>query len=338
MQEQNTTPAAQIIAMASAYWGARLIHAAAQLKLADALAAGGRDAVDLATATGTHAPSLHRLMRTLASMGVLSEDSEQRFSLTPLGEALRSDAAGAALPTVLAIGSPWWMASFDQIMHSLTTGQTGFEKAMGQPLFDYMAIHPDQAELVNETMIGIHGAEPAAVCDALDFSGFGMVVDVGGGTGNLLSTILQRHPGIQGMLLDLPHVVAEANTLFEHRQVAERVTLQTGDFFHAVPSGGGAYLLSHILHDWSEEQCLTILGNCRAAMTAESRLLIVEMVLPEGNTPHPGHMLDMVMLMVAGGQERTAAEYNTLLARAGFQISRVIPTASAVSVVEATLR
>jgi hypothetical protein len=206
---------------------------------------------------------------------------------------------------------------------------------MGMQVFDYLGQHPDEASLFSETMIGVHGAEPSAVAAAYDFSGFKTVVDVGGATGNLLAEVLTRHPGPRGVLFDMPHVVGDAPSLLKARGVENRVTIEAGSFFDGVPAGGDAYLLSHIIHDWSEAQCLTILGHCRKAMKPESRLLIIEMVLPAGDTPHPGKILDIVMLVAPGGQERTESEYIQLLGKAGLRVTRVVPTESAVSIVEA---
>ena len=191
--------------------------------------------------------------------------------------------------------------------------------------------------MFSETMVGFHGAEPAAVAAAYDFAKFETVIDVGGATGNLLATILGRHPKPRGILFDLPHVVGDAPALINARGLADRIRIEAGNFFEGVPSGGDAYLVSHIIHDWSEAECLTILGNCRRAMKPDSRLLIIEMVLPTGDTPHPGKMLDINMLAVTGGQERTEPEYRALLDKAGFRLTEVVPTNSAVSVVEALL-
>lgn len=330
-------PHAQLIQMGSAYWISKVVYAAAKLGLADQLAAGPRSAAELAGPTRTHAPSLHRLMRTLASLGVLAERDAQRFALTPLGEALKTGAPGSARATLLTFGSPWFVAAFEKIMHSLETGGTGFEKAMGMPVFNYLGQHPEEASLFSETMVGFHGAEPSAVAAAYDFSDFETVVDVGGATGNMLAAILARHAEPRGVLFDMPHVVIDAPALLRERGVEKRVTIEAGDFFKSVPAGGDAYLLSHVIHDWNEDQCLTILGHCRKAMKPDGRLLIVEMVLPPGDTPHPGKVLDMVMLVVPGGQERTQAEYTPLLSKAGFRLTQVVPTESAVSVVEAVL-
>jgi hypothetical protein len=332
---ETAPPHAQLIQMATAYWGSRLVHVAAQLNLADRLAEGPRTAEELAQSTGTHAPSLYRVLRTLASLGLFTEDAAHRFSLTPVGEALKTGAPGSARATVLTMAGEWFTRGMDHLLYSVQTGKTGFEHANGMPAFEWLSKHPEEASLFSETMVGFHGAEPPAVAAAYDFSGLKTIVDVGGATGNLLATILGRHPGPRGILFDMPHVVRDAPALIQARGLADRITIEAGSFFESVPTGGDAYLLSHIIHDWSEDQCLTILGNCRRAMKPGSRLLIVEMVLPAGDTPHPGKMLDIVMLALPGGQERAEPEYRALLGKAGFRLARVVPTESAVSVVEA---
>lgn len=340
MNTENTAsdivpPHAQLIQMGSAALVSAIIYAAAKLGIADHLATGAKSAVELAGPTGTHAPSLHRLLRSLAGFGILTECDGQRFALTPLGEALQSGAPGSARATLLTVCGPLFWNSWGEIIYSLETGKPSFEKAFGMPMFDYLAQHPEEASLFSETMVGFHGAEPPTVAKAYDFSGIKTLVDVGGATGNMLAAVLSAHPDVRGMLFDLPHVVCDAPDLLNAHGVGDRVTIKAGSFFEAVPSGGDAYLLSHIIHDWSEEQCLTILGNCREAMGPEGRLLIVESVLPPGDTLHPGKVLDMIMLTIPGGQERTEAEYAELLGKAGFRLNRVIPTESAVSVIEA---
>jgi hypothetical protein len=329
-------PHVRLIEMATACWTSRLLYVAAKLGLADRLAEGPQTAVALAGPTGTHAPSLARMMRALTGLGVLTEDDEHRFSLTPLGEALKTGAPGAARATVLTLAGDWIWRGYEQLLYSVQTGRSGVEKALGEPIFDWLAKHPADASLFSETMIGVHGQEPAAVAAAYDFSKVRTLVDVGGATGNLLTTVLARHPGVRGILFDLPHVVSDAPALIQARGLTSRVTIESGSFFDRVPEGADAYLLSHIIHDWSEEQCLAILGNCRRAMKPDGRVLIVEMVLPLGDEPHPGKILDIMMLVGPGGQERTAEEYRELLGKAGFRLARVVPTESAVSVVEAT--
>ncbi len=328
-------PHVQIIQMVNGFWISKIIYAAAKLGIADHLADGPKTADELAGPTGTHAQSLHRLMRTLGGLGILTSTDDRTYSLTAMGEALKTGAPGSARSIAMSFGSPAFILAFEEIMHSLKTGETGFEKAFGMPVFDYFAQHTDEASLFSETMVGLNGGEAVAVAEAYDFSDVGSVVDVGGATGNMLAAILSRHEGPQGILFDMEHVVADAPALLEKSGVADRVTIESGSFFESVPAGADAYVLSHIIHDWNEEQCLTILGNIRKAMKPESRVLIVEMVLPAGDTPHPGKILDIVMLVCPGGQERTPDEYDELLSKAGFRMTRIVPTDSAVSIVEA---
>jgi hypothetical protein len=274
-------------------------------------------------------------MRTLASLGILSQGPDDRFSLTPLGASLKSDAPGSARSTLRTFGGPAFARGFENIVYSVKTGKTGFEKAHGKTIFDYLADHPAEASMFSETMVGFHGGEPVAVAAAYDFSVFDTIVDVGGATGNMLAAILTRHTKPRGVLFDRSQVIGEAPVLLKFSGVMERVEIEGGDFFESVPSGGDAYILSHILHDWSEAQCLTILRNVRRAIKPNGRLLVVETVLPPGDNPHPGKILDIVMLVIPGGQERTEAEYAPLFAKAGFRLHRVVPTDSPVSIVDA---
>lgn len=334
---EETPPHSQLIQMAMAHWVSRVVYLAAKLALADRLADGAKTADELAGPTGTHAPSLYRLMRTLTHLGILTEHASRRFALTPLGEALKTGAPGSARASVLTLASDWWVRGFGELPYSVETGKSGFEKSLGVPIFDWLAKNPEDASRFSETMIGFHGAEPAAVAASYDFSSVATLVDVGGASGHLLATILGRYSSPRGILFDLPHVVRDAPALLEARGLSDRVTIQAGSFFDRVPEGADMYLLSHIIHDWNEQQCLTILGNCRRAMRPDGRLLIIEMVLPEGDMPHPGKMLDMMMLVGPGGQERTAPEYGALLDHAGFRLTNVVPTPSPVSVVEAVI-
>jgi hypothetical protein len=284
-----------------------------------------------------HAQSLHRLMRALASLGILMEQSEQRFALTSLGEALKTGAPGSARSSLIVFGSPWQRSAWDNLVYSVRTGKPGFDKAQGMAFFDYLAHHPEDASLFSETMVGFHNQEPPAVAAAYDFSIFKTIVDVGGATGNMLAAVLAHHARPRGVLFDRPHVVKDAPAFLNAKGVSDRVTIEAGDFFQSVPTGADAYILSHIIHDWDEDQCLTILGHVRKAMNAAGRLLIVEMVLPPGDAPHQGKMLDMAMLVITGGQERTESEYESLLRKAGLRLTRVVPTNSAASIVEAVV-
>ncbi len=230
----------------------------------------GRDPLsDIAPLAGAQAAPLYRLMRTMAGLGFLAEDAEHRFALTPLGEALRSDAPGHARSMVRLIAGPLGWSVLGEFLHSVKTGEAGAERALGQPIFDYLATAPQEATWFNEMMIAFHGGEPPAVAAAYDFSGLGTIVDVGGGTGNLLTTILQANPQLRGVLHDLPHVAAQARELIASRGLADRCTVNEGSFFDALPEGGDAYMLSHIIHDWDEASCIKILTNCRRAMKSE---------------------------------------------------------------------
>jgi hypothetical protein len=329
-------PHAQVIQMGIGFITSRVLYIAAKLGLADLLADGAKSAAELAGTTGMHERSLHRLMRTLSSVGVLTEGAGGRFGLTEMGGTLKTGAPGAARATLLSFGG-WCWESFGEMEYSVETGKSAFAKVYGMAPFEWMMSKPEEAAMFGETMIGFHGAEPPAVAAAYDFSGFGTVVDIGGSTGNMLVQVLGRHAGPRGVLFDLPGTLAEAPAFLKKHGMEDRIAIEPGSFFESVPAWADAYILSHVIHDWSEEQCLTILSNCRKVMKPESKLLIVEFVLPADNSPHPGKFLDMVMLTVAGGEERTADEYGALLAKAGLRMTRVVPTESAASIVEAVL-
>ena len=329
-------PEAQLVQMIMAQLVSRMINLTATLKLSDYLAQGPKTAEELARLTGTHAPALYRVLRTLSSLGFFHEEASHHFSPQPLGALLKSGTPGYAAAVML--GGEMVTRSLDQFLYSIQTGKTGFQKAFGMPAFDWLAAHPKEASLFNDTMVGVHGMEPAAVAAAYDFSAFQTITDIGGSTGNMLTTILAKHTGPRGILFDMAHVVREAPALIKQRGMTDRIRIEAGSFFESVPAGADAYIFSHIIHDWDEQQCLTILGNCRRAMKPSARLLLVEMVLPSGDTPHPGKLLDIMMLLLPGGQERTPEEYSALLDKAGFRMTRVVPTASPVSIVEAAPR
>lgn len=328
-------PHAQLIQMGTASWVSAIVSAAAKVGIADRLSSGPASAADLAGPMGLHAPTLHRFMRTLSGLGIVTEQEGQRFALTPLGEALKSEAPGAARATLLSFSSPAFSRAWEKFVYSLETGRSGFTESAGMPLFDHLATHPDEAALFSQAMSGLNSAEAPAVADAYDFSRFATIVDVGGAAGQVLAAILSRHAGPCGILFDQPHVVGHASALLKASGVESRVTIASGNFFEAIPTGADAYVLSHIIHDWTDDQCATILGHCRKAIAPGGRLLIVEMVVPAGDTPHLGKIYDMVMLVFPGGQERTELEYASLLDRSGFRLNRVVPTASPVSIVEA---
>ena len=332
----ETAAAARLMEMAIAHWSAELMLQAAQMGLADKFAGDEpRSAAELASEYGMRHRELYRFLRSLTGLGILASSGPDSFRLTDLGAALRTGSQGNARSAFIALVGDMVKPAWKEFDHGLLTGDTGFEKAHGMGLFEYLQANHGMAQFFSETMVGFHGREPPAVAEAYDFSSIGSLVDVGGASGNMLGHVLSRHPGLRGVLYDLPHVVVDAPPLLERFGVQDRVTIESGSFFESVPAGHDAYLLSHIVHDWDDRENAKILGNVREAMKPDSKLLIVEMVLPEGDEPHMGKMLDMMMLLVPGGEERTSSEYAALLEPNGFRVTRVVPTASPVSVVEA---
>jgi hypothetical protein len=328
--------ASRLMDMTIAHWAGGLLLQAAEMGLADKFTGNEpRSTKDIAAEYGMQDRPMRRYFRSLAGLGLFASAGGDRYRLTDLGAALRTGAPGAARSAIIALIGDMVKPAWKVFDHGLVTGDPAFEKAHGMGLFKYLQHNPGMAQFFSETMVGFHGREPPAVAEAYDFTGIGSLVDVGGASGNMLAHVLSRHPGVKGVLYDLPHVVVDAPPLLEGFGVADRVTIESGSFFDRVPRGHDAYLLSHIVHDWDDVENGVILGHVREAMNPGGRLLIVEMVLPEGDEPHMGKMLDMMMLLVPGGEERTPSEYAALLEPNGFRIERVVPTASAVSVVEA---
>jgi hypothetical protein len=329
-------PHVQVVQMACGHIVARALYAFAELGIADHLIDGPRSVEQLGAATGALPDSLSRLLRLMGGLGYVTREADGRFALGPLGEAVRSDSPAHARSMVRLMAGPLGWATLGEILHSVKTGETAADRALGQPIFDYLATAPQDAQLFNEMMIAFHGSEPPAVAAAYDFSSCRTIVDVGGGTGNLLTTILLAHPHLHGVLYDVPHVAAQAQALIASRHLTDRCGVTEGSFFDGVPAGGDTYLLSHILHDWDEARCLAVLGHIRRVLPPGGRVLVVEMVIPPGNDFHLGKLTDMVMLaFTPGGRERTADEYAALFGKAGLKLTRVVPTPSPVSVVEA---
>jgi SAM-dependent methyltransferase len=328
-------PHAQVIQMATGYWISRAVYVAAELGIADVLKDGAKSAQEIATETGTHAPALRRVLRSLASVGLFRTESDGRFSLTPLGASLQSNAPGAARSSVLYLAGQMWWSAWGEVLHSVRTGETGVEKALGVSAYEYLEQHPDLGAHFNAAMIGYHGDEPAAIVDAYDFSSAQRVVDVGGGSGNLLRTILAANPTIQGTLFERPQVVPDAGRNLAAAGVADRCEIVGGDFLKAVPGGGDVYIVSHCIHNWDEEDCVRILENCRRAMGTGGRLLIIEAVISPGDEPDPAKLLDLAMLVIPGGEERSEDEYRDLLEKAGFRLTRVVPSRTSASIIEA---
>jgi hypothetical protein len=335
MDASDRSTAAALRRLIVGYRLSLALHVAAKLGLADLLEDGPRSVEELARAAGAHPPSLYRVLRLLASEGVFAETDPRRFELTPLAAPLRRDAPDSLRARAIFDGEEWNWRAWGQLLHSATTGEPAFERAHGTGFFEYLAEHPAAANGFNALMAEQTAPWARAVVEAYDFSGVGTLVDVGGGYGALLAAVLAAHPPMRGVLYDRPHVVAGARPRLEAAGVADRCEIAGGDFFAAVPAGGDIYLLKHILHDWDDDRCAAILRNCRRAMPGGGRLLVVEALLPPGNEPSYGKYLDLAMLVLLTGRERSEEEYARLLEAAGFALSRVIPTRSEVSVLEA---
>jgi hypothetical protein len=326
-------PAQQLGQIITGYWQSQAVYVAAELGIADLLRGGPRPVDELADATQTDPDALFRLLRALASIGVFTETTPRSFGLTPMAEMLRSDAPQSMRSLARMAGGEQFQAWAD-LLYSVRTGKTAFDHRFGMPVFDFLAANPEQAQIFDGAMVGIHGRETAAVIAAYDFAPIKVLADIGGGNGSNLSAILQAKPAMRGILFDLPHVVERARTAIESAGVAARCQLAGGSFFEDVPAGADAYLMRHIIHDWDDDKSQTILRCIRRQIPAEGRLLIVESVIPPGNEPFSAKFLDLTMLAIPGGKERTREEYDALLSSTGFRLARIVPTTTEISVIE----
>ena len=331
-------PADALRQIVNGYFMYRAVYAVAKLGIADLLVDGPKSSQELAALTESHPGVLYRVLRLVASGGVLAEDDARRFSLTPLGEGLRSDVPGSRRGHIILMGEPMFWNSWGKLVEGVQTGDSPFSHAFDDEFFAYMRKHPDAASIYNDAMGDSARTRAAGVVAAYDFAGVGTVVDVAGGNGTLIATILAAHPEMRGILFDQPAVVAESGPVLDAAGVADRCRVVSGSFFESVPEGGDAYTLSQIIHDWPDEQASEILKSCQRAMAPGARLLIIDQVIPPGNGPHQSKYGDVLMFVVHGAQERTAAVFEVLLDDAGFSFQRVIPTTTQFSVVEAVRR
>ena len=334
---QELPPPLHLMQLLFGFAPSRAIGLSAELRIADHLKNGPRTADDLAIELNLHARSLYRLLRACACVGVYAEDENKRFSLTPLAEPLLSDAPGSLRAFAEMITTDWQFQTWADLSYSVQTGKPSFDKVHGMPSFDYFWSNERAGQQFNDAMTSSSAFSSMAVVNGYDFSPFTKIVDVGGGHGFLLAAILARYPNVTGVLYDIPAIVADASKLLQSHQVIQRCETAGGNFFDAVPAGGDAYLMKHIIHDWNDEQCIRILQNCRDVMDPSGKLLVVEMVVPEGNEPSQAKFLDLQMLQYLPGCERTENEYRDLFARAGFSLQKIIPTFSPFSIIEGVI-
>ena len=326
---------AQILQIITNFWSSRAVYVFAKLGIPDLLKSGPRTVQELASASKTHAPSLYRVLRALASIGFVSTTADGRFAQTPLSEILVTDAPGSLRWfTVSELGQEHYPA-WGNLMRSVQTGEIAFDNFFGVDIWKYFEQNPEDAAIFNNSMSGVTAATNEEILALYDFSSFGTVVDIGGGHGGLITSILKANPKLKGVLFDAPQVIEGARPNIEAAGLSERCQVVAGDFFKSVPAGGDAYVMKWIIHDWDDERAITILKHIRNEIPQNGRVIIVDAVVPENNEPDFSKFFDLNMLVMTGGKERTEKEFAQLVAAAGFKLRRVIPTKVPTSIVEA---
>jgi hypothetical protein len=327
-------PPLAMLQLISGFWISRCVYVIAKLGIPDLLNDGPKTATELAAATETHTPSLFRLLRALAAVDVLTQSEDGRFGNTPLSETLRADVPGSLRSFAMTELGEEHYPAWGELLHSVRTGEIAFEQAFKMPVWEFFATHPDNARIFNDAMSGMTAQAEQALHAAYDFSGIKTIVDVGGGHGGLITSILERNPDMRGILFDSPQVIEGAKTGVRASAVGERLQLAGGDFFQAVPEGGDAIIMKWIIHDWNDEQSVAIMKNCHRALPGNGKLILIEAVVPSSNEPHFSKFIDLNMLVMTGGRERTEEEFRQLFEASGFRLERVVPTESPFSVIE----
>lgn len=329
------SPNEQIMQLSTAYMAPACLHVAAKLRIADQLASGSKSVSELAgSARGIHEGSLYRIMRALASVGVFTETAPRTFANTALSELLCEHVPGSMRDVVLFMANPTHFRIFAEMEHSVKTGQTGIKHLTGLDAFEFLKQNPVEEQAFNAAMSGMSAHYAHAVLEAYDFGDLGTIADIGGGHGALLCAVLGKHYELRGIVFDAPHVAAGAAPHIESMGLGDRCQAMGGDFFKKVPAAD-SYILKSVIHDWDDERAIAVLKNCAASIGGDKgKVLLLEMVLSPGNEPHFGKWVDLEMLLMAGGQERTEAEFAELLAKAGLRLTRVVRTKSPVCVIE----
>jgi hypothetical protein len=335
MAEQAHPPQAEIFHIIGGYWLSRAVYLAAKLKLADAVGDGRVKLAAIAAATGTRPENLRRLLRALAAHGIFKAEADDSFSQTGLSDVLRSGRPGGMRAIAeVELGHDHY-DSWRDVESCLRQGGTAFERLYGMPVFRYYADHPELEAMFAEAMTNVTAIAHAGILGTYQFKGFRRAVDVGGGHGSFIAAILEQNPSAEGVVFDLPSVSADAAKAEPVQHHKGRLTAVGGDFFKEVPADGDLYLLKFVLHDWDDADSIKLLANVRTAIAPQGRLAVIELVLPPANEPHIGPLMDLNMMVMTGGIERTADEYGALLAKTGFRLERVVATRSPFSVIEA---
>ena len=333
MAPQTVPPFVSMLQMLHGLHFASCISCLAQLGIPDLVEAGPRSAEDLAVQVGAQPQALYRLMRATASIGILAEGADGKFSETPLSAVLRSNAKPSARSFALMGIREWHMRGWERLEYTVRTGKTALDEVYGMPAFDYLFSHPAEMEIFNDAMTGFSTMDSPAIAEAYSFDGIRSIVDVGGGHGLLLANILQRNPKMRGTLYEAPPVVEGARN-GPLQPLLDRCTLTPGDMFTSVPAGADAYIMKHIIHDWPDDACVKILSGCRRGVNPGGKLLVADSVITPGNEFSIGKIMDIQMMLFPGGLERTEEQFRGLLAASGWRLNRIIPTAASESIVE----
>jgi hypothetical protein len=332
----SQNPAEQVLQVAMGYMASSALYVAITLNVPDYLAGGPKDVAELARATGANDDALYRILRLLVSLGIFAEAGPRRFALNPAADLLRKDAPGSLRGMAVFLPDPLHFRIYAELMHSVMTGKPAVDKALGMPVFEFLAKNPDYSQVFNDAMTALSAPVAGAAIEAYDFSTIGTLVDIAGGHGEVLMSILKACPNMRGILADVGHVIEGAKPRIAAAGLGGRCDAVAIDFFKSVPAGGDAYIMKHIIHDWDDERASLILRNIATAMGAgRGRVILLEMVLRGDAEPDLGKSLDIEMLTMPGGRERTADEFKALFARSGFEMTKVVPTKSPLSVVEA---
>lgn len=326
-------PPIQMLQLISGFWIARSVYVLAKLGIADLINDESKTADELATATGAHGPSLFRVLRALASVGVITQGAENRFGGTPLSQTLCSGPGSMRSFAMTELGEEHYPA-WGELLYSVRTGGIAFDKAFGEPCWEFFRKNPENAQIFNDAMSGMTTQANEAIHAVYDFAGINTIVDVGGGHGGLITGILKKNPQMRGILFDAPQVIEGAKVSLQNSGVADRCQFVSGDFFKSVPGGGDAIVMKWIIHDWNDEQSIAIMKNCRRALPANGKLILIDAVVPATSEPHFSKFIDLNMLVMTGGRERTEEEFGQLYEAAGFRVTRIVATESPFSVIE----
>jgi hypothetical protein len=337
--KEAAAAAEQVLQISMGYIPSACLNVAARLGVADRLAKGPANVQDIARSVEADEDALYRVMRALSTIGVFEERDDRYFAQTPASDVLRSDHPQSLRAMVVFIADPLHFRCYANLMHSVKTGETTASPTLGKPVFEYLQSDPEESKDFNAAMVNLTQMFIPAVLQAYDFGDIGTLIDVGGGHGSVIASILQKYPRMKGVLYDLDHVVRGAGALLSSMGVADRCEARPGDFFKSVPAGGDAYIMKNIIHDWNDRESLLILNNIKQAMTGRphAKVLLLETVLAGRNQPDMGKWSDIEMMALPGGRERTEEEFRELFRQAGFRLNRVVPTQGPPSVIEASL-